>query len=83
MSNQIDKSKLTDSLLRASGGKFDRASVNAAANGDPGALLNSLGEDDKRKLNKILNDPGLISKFLNDDAAKKILNELSGGKSNG
>ena len=84
MSNQpVDKSKLTESLLKAMGGKIDRETVNAAANGNPAALLESLDEKDRQKLNQMLNNPALISKFLNDDATKKLLNELSGGKKNG
>ncbi|MBE6727259.1 MAG: hypothetical protein E7562_01275 [Ruminococcaceae bacterium] len=84
MSNQpIDKSKLTESILKAMGGKIDRDAVNAAANGDPKALLGSLNEKDRQMLSQMLNNPGLISKLFNDDATKKLLNDLSGGKKNG
>lgn len=79
----IDKSKLTDDIFKATGGAVDRNSINAAANGDASKLLAALNEKDREKINKILNDPEKLSKILNNDAAKSIINKLSGGKKNG
>jgi len=42
-----------------------------------------LNEKDRQMLSQMLNNPGLISKLFNDDATKKLLNDLSGGKKNG
>lgn len=84
MSNQpIDKQKLTDSILKASGGKIDRSALNAAARGDASALLGALGADDRRRLTKLLNDPKALERLMNDEATRKLIDGLSGGGKNG
>lgn len=84
MSNQpIDKQKLTDSILKASGGKIDRSALNAAARGDASALLGALGADDRRRLTKLLNDPKALERLMNDEATRKLIDGLSGSGKNG
>ena len=38
----IDKSKLAEHIMRASGGKIDKSALNAAAAGDTSKLMSSL-----------------------------------------
>ena len=75
---QIDQKKLTDALLRASKGKIDPSGIRSARQGDPSALLASLGENDRRKITRLLGDKKALQKLLSDEQTQKLLRELSG-----
>lgn len=79
--NNIDKNKLIDAAVKASGGKIDR---NAVTKGDASALLASLSQAEQEKIKSVLADPKATKNLLGSDAAKAIMDFLqNGGKNNG
>lgn len=79
----IDKSKLAEQIMRASGGKIDKSALSAAAAGDTSKIMNSLSPDDKQRLTRLINDPTALSKIMSDPKMREIINQLSGGTKNG
>ncbi len=65
--------------LKNSGLNVD-AIKKAAASGDSKALLSSLNESDRKKLNNILNDRTALENLLKNPAAQQLLKKLSGEK---
>lgn len=86
MNNEkIDKQKLLKALLASSGGKLNQNAINGAINNnDTGALLNSLSDEDRQKLNRVMSDKKSLEQTLNSPQAQAILKSiLKGGGSNG
>lgn len=79
----IDKSKLAEHIMRASGGKIDKSALNAAAAGDTSKLMSSLNAEDRQRLTKLINDPGALAKLMSDPKMREIINQVSGGTKNG
>ena len=78
MSNQpIDKRSLTDALLKGSGGRIDRGSIESAMNGNADALLNKLDNSERDKIRKLLSDRSALQKLMSSDAAQQIINKIS------
>lgn len=79
MSNQpVDKQKMIDELMRNTNGAVDRGSIEAAMGGNADALLDRLGDSDKAKIQKLLNDRSALQKLLSSDAAQQLMKRLSG-----
>lgn len=53
---------------------------NAIKSGDKKALINSLSQEERDKLNSILNDKKAISDILKSPEAKAIIKNFFGGK---
>lgn len=79
----IDREKLTDAVLSSAGGRLTRAEINQAKSGDLSGLMAALTPEDREKLQKALSDKSALAQILSGDAARKILEQLSGGKKNG
>lgn len=63
-------------------GKIDKKTFDAARRGDKDAVLQTLKEDDRKKIQEVLADKDKLNKILNSDAAQKLMRIL-GGKNNG
>ena len=63
-------------------GKIDKKTLDAARQGDKDAVLQTLKEDDRKKIQEVLADKDKLNKILNSDAAQKLMRIL-GGKNNG
>ncbi len=82
--NKNDNQNLFDNIISSSGGKIDRQTIsNAAKNGDTSALVNSLSQQDKQKLNDILSDKQALSELLKSPQAQAIMKILKKGNNNG
>lgn len=82
--NNFDKKKLIENYLSASNGKIDRNAVKKAAqSGNADALIQSLSQEDKQKLNAVLNDKSAMEALLKSPQAAAIMKMLSGGGKNG
>lgn len=80
MSN-IDKNKILDSVLASTNSDVDRKALSdAVKSGDRSTLINSLSQEDRQKLNSVLNDKKALSEALKTPEAKAILKALFGGK---
>ncbi len=71
---------LEDAVFRASGGKIDREAIKKASSGDASALLNSLSEADRKKIEAALRNPQMLAAIMRDKDARKIISQLSGNK---
>lgn len=79
--NNVNKNKIIDAAVRASGGKIDK---NAVLKGDTSALLSTLSKADQEKIKSVLSDPDKTRNLLGSDAARAIMEFLqNGGKNNG
>ena len=82
--NKNDNQNLFDNLIASSGGKINRQTIsNAAKNGDTSALVNSLSQEDKQKLNDILSDKQALSELLKSPQAQALMKILKKGNNNG
>lgn len=83
--NEIDKQKLMDAAISATGGKIDKKSLSGAVEGkniEP--LLNKLSKEDREKLNSVMSDKKSMEAVLNSPQAKALLKSfLKGGGKNG
>lgn len=83
--NEIDKQRLMDAAVSASGGKIDKNSLSGAMDGkniEP--LLNKLSAEDREKLNRVMSDKKSMEAVLNSPKAKALLKTfLKGGGKNG
>lgn len=59
---------------------IDNKTVAAAKRGDKEAVLSSLSDKDRQKVEEMLADEQKLKKLLNSDAAKKLMKILGGGK---
>ncbi len=79
--NNIDKNKLIDAAIKATGGKLNK---DAVSKGDAAALMSSLPKAEQEKIQSALSNPEQVRKLLGSDAARAILDMLqNGGKKNG
>ncbi len=74
----FDRKKIGEALLRASKGKLNPDDIRAAQQGDASSLLASLGNDDRQKIQKLLNDPSALNKLLSDSNTRQLLQKLTG-----
>lgn len=83
MNGNIDKNFI-DSAIKASGGKLSAEDIkNATQKGDASPILKNLSEQDRNKINKLLNDKASLAALLKSPQAVEIMKKLSGGGKNG
>ena len=71
--------KILEDMLNTSGGKIDRDALEKATkSGDASALMGSLSQNDKEKLNQILSDKEELAKILNSPQAQMLLKMFKG-----
>lgn len=80
MNNPMNKRKIPDALLKSVEGKIDSGSLEAAKRGDANALLDKLSNEDKSKIQSILNDKSALQKFLANEDVKSIIEKFTGNK---
>lgn len=81
MTDNNFNNKNFDSVVSSLGNKVDREKLKAAAkSGNTDQLINSLSQEDKNKLNSVLNDKNALEAILNSPQAAAIIKLLSGGK---
>lgn len=61
---------------------IDKNALNAARRGDKDALLNSISDSDRKKIEETLADKQKLQQLLNSDSARQIM-KILGGKKNG
>lgn len=71
---EIDKEKLLLSIKKTLAGNQNLN--NAIKEGDKSAILQSLNEEDKNKINALLNDRESLNKLLNSQEAKELINKF-------
>lgn len=72
-----------DSLTKNSDGKIDKQTIkNAIKSGDSSQILNKLSDEDKNKINKILNDKNAMESILKNPLARELMKRF-GGEKNG
>lgn len=81
MNNKNDK--IIDSLLSSQGKNISPEMLKAAKSGDKNALINSLSNEDKKKIENILNDKEMLNSLLKSPQAAAIIKALSNGGKNG
>lgn len=59
---------------------IDKNTIEAAKRGDTDAVLQSLNESDRKKIEETLSDKEKLKKILNSDAAKNLMKILDGNK---
>lgn len=70
-----------DKIINKSGGKVDREALEKAKkSGDVSSLVNNLSNEDKQRLNNILNDKEQLEKVLKSPQAQMLLKLFGGGK---
>ncbi len=70
-----------ENILKNCGKGIDREAIKKAKQtGDASALIKNLSNDDKQKLNNILNDKQKLSEVLKNPGAQALLRLFSGGK---
>lgn len=80
----MDNKEFFNNITSNSGGKLDKEAIEKAAkSGDTSQLVNSLSQEDKQKLNKILSDKQALSKVLNSPQAKALMKLFGKGNKNG
>lgn len=68
-----------DKNLNNIGGKISKEAIEKAKKGDNSALLSSLSDEDKQKIEGLLKDKKALSNILSTPEAKAIM-KLFGGK---
>lgn len=63
--------------------KIDKATLDAAKRGDTEAVMSSLSEAERRKVEETLADKEKLRQILSSDAAQKLIKILGGDKKNG
>ncbi len=58
--------------------KFDKKTIEAAKKGNTDALIKNLSQEDKQKLNSILNDKKAIEDILKSPQAAALLKAFGG-----
>ena len=79
----IDKQKLLNAIVNASGKKINKNAVNSAKSGDVSALVDTLDAEDRKKLRMALSDKNEARKILSSKSAKEILKSFTGGNNHG
>lgn len=78
MQNNNKNDRLAQDIVRASNGKIDPSTAKQAAGGDISKLIESLGPQDRAKLNQLLSDEKATKALLSSDAAKMMMKMLFG-----
>ena len=77
----MNNNKMFEDMLKTSGGKIDRETLEKATkSGDASALVNNLSQSDKEKLNQILSNKEELAKVLNSPQAQMLLKMFKGDK---
>lgn len=63
--------------------KIDKATFDAAKRGDTEAVMSSLSDADRRKVEETLADKEKLRQILSSDTAQKLIKILGGDKKNG
>lgn len=79
----IDKNALLNAILSAGGGKINQNAVDRAKKGDVSGIVDSLDEENKRKIKSALNDREKLREILASKQAREIFKKFSGGSNNG
>lgn len=61
---------------------IDKNTMDAARRGDTNAVLQSLNDADRQKVQEVLADKDKLKQILSSDAAKNLM-KILGGKQNG
>ena len=84
MENNNQNNNILKNIANSSGGKLNAETIKQAAkSGNTDALLKSLSDSDKQKLNAVLKDKEALEKLLKSPQAAAIMKMLSKGKNNG
>jgi hypothetical protein len=76
-----DQNSQIDNIIKNTNGALSRSALEKAQKtGDASSLINSLSNDDKQKLNRILSDKEELEKLLKSPQAQMLLKLFSGGK---
>ncbi len=78
-----NNSKFDSTLNKITGGKIDKKTIEAAKSGNTDAVMKSLNDADRKKMQEILADKEKMKKILSSDAAKNIMKILGGDNKNG
>lgn len=62
--------------------KISKETIDAARKGDTEAVMSSLNEAERKKIQEVINDKDKLKKILSSDAAQKLM-KILGGKKNG
>lgn len=81
--NDRNNSNFDENLNKMTGGKIDKKTIEAAKSGNTNAVMNSLSDADRKKMQDILADKDKLKKILSSDAAKNIIKILGGDNKNG
>lgn len=79
----INKQKLLNAILHASGSKINKNAEERAKNGDISALAAGLDEQSRKELNAVLNDREKAKEILASKEAKEIIKKFLGGNKDG
>ncbi len=60
--------------------KINRETIDAARRGDTNAVLSSLNETDRKKIEEVLSDQNKLKQILSSDTAQKLIKYLGGNK---
>lgn len=60
--------------------KINKETIDAARRGDTNAVLSSLNETDRKKIEEVLSDQNKLKQILSSDAAQKLIKYLGGNK---
>lgn len=84
MTNNNQNNDIFKNISNSSGGKINADAIkNAAQSGNTDAILNSLSQSDKEKLNSVLKDKEALEKLLKSPQAAAIMKMFSKGNRNG
>ena len=79
----INKEKLLNAIINASGKKINKNAVEKAKSGDLSAVLAGLDPKSRQSLMEALNNKEKAQRILASDEARQLLKNLSGGNKNG
>ncbi len=78
--DNFDKNKILREIEQNSNGKINMEALSRAAEKkDANAIINSLSEDDKEKLKRMLNDKEAIKNLLKNPKITDMLGNFMGG----
>ena len=60
--------------------KLNKDTIDAARRGDTKAVISSLNETDRKKIEEVLADKDKLKQILSSDAAQKLMKFLGGNK---
>ena len=60
--------------------KINKKTLDAARKGDTDAVMQSLNDTDRKKIEEVLADKDKLNKILKSDAAQKLMKILGGNK---